>query len=236
MDVEDELDRLYSLPLDEFTSERNSIAKAAKDEGDDDAAKRVKSLKKPSVGAWTLNQLARRHTDEVAELLSVRDDLERAESAQELRDLTRRRRDLVAKLSKMARSILEQSEHGGSHATVEKVSQGLLAAGGGDERELLRKGRLSREPMASGLEALGFGVDAGDGVDVTPKVSLKAQRVLQKLRREAEHLQQESARLAQEAAFAEEQARRARQKADRAAAVAGDARAEADRAAEKAGL
>ena len=236
MDLEGELDRLYSLPLDAFTSERNAIAKAAKTDGDDDSATRVKALKKPSVGAWTLNQLTREHSDEVAELLSVRDDLERADSPQELRDLTKKRRDLVARLTKKARSILEESEHGASHASVEKVSQGLLAVGRDDERELLRQGRLTREPTASGLEALGFGVDAGEGVDVTPKVSLKARRELQTLRREAEQLQQESARLAQEAAFAEEQARRARDKADRAAAVADGAREEADRAARDAGL
>ena len=235
MDVDGELDRLYSLPLDGFTSERNSIAKAAKDDGDVDAATRVKALKKPSVGAWTLNQLARQHSDEIAELLSIRDELERAGSPQELRDLTRRRRDLVAKLSKMARSILEESEHGASHATVEKVSQGLLAGGDDEDRELLRKGRLTREPTSSGLEAFGFGAEA-DEAEATPKVALKAQREVQKLRREAERLQQESAQLAQEAAFADEQARRAREKADRAAAAADEAREKADRAAEEAGL
>ena len=236
MDVESELDRLYSLPLDEFTSERNAIAKAATDGGGDDAAKRFKSLKKPSVGAWTLNQLARNHSDKIAELLSIRDELERADSPRELRDLTGKRRDLVAKLSKLARSILEGSEHGASHATVEKVSQGLLAGGDDEDRQLLRMGRLTREPTSSGLEAFGFGADAGEGVGVTPKVSLKAQREVQKLRREAEQLQQESARVAQEAAFAEEQARRARDKADRAAAVADGAREEADRAGQEAGL
>jgi hypothetical protein len=236
MDLEGELDRLYSLRLDEFTSARNAISKAAKDDGDDAAAKRVKSLKKPSVGAWTLNQLARERADEVAELLSIRDELESAGSPQELRDLAGRRRDLVAKLSKFARSILEESEHGASHATVEKVSQGLLAGGDDEERELLRKGRLTREPSASGLEAFGFAVEADGGEDVTPTVSLKDQREVQKLRREAERLQQESAQLEQEAAFAQEQARRAREKADAAAAAADEAREKADRAAEEAGL
>ena len=236
MDVDSELDRLYSLPLDEFTSERNSIANAAKNDGDDDAAKTVKALKKPSVGAWTLNQLARKHSDEIAELLSIREELERADSPQELRDLAGRRRDLVAKLSKMARSILAESEHGASHATVEKVSQGLLAGGDDADRELLRKGRLTREPTSSGLEAFGFGAEVSDEPESSPKVSLKAQREVHKLRREAERLQQESAQLEQEAAFAQEQARRAREKADVAAAAADDAREKADRVAEEAGL
>lgn len=236
MDVDSELDRLYSLPLDEFTSDRNAIAKAAKDNGDDDAATRVKALKKPSVGAWTLNQLARKHSDEIAELLSIRDDLERAGPPQELRELTRKRRDLVAKLTKMARSILETSEHGASHATVEKVSQGLLAGGNDEDRELLRKGRMTQEPTSSGLEAFGFGTDLSEESNTSPKAPLKAQREVQRLRREAERLQQESARLAQEAEFADEQARRARGKADRAAEAADEAREKANEAGRTAGL
>jgi hypothetical protein len=119
---------------------------------------------------------------------------------------------------------------------VEKVSQGLLAGGDDEDRELLRKGRLTREPTSSGLEAFGFGADAAEEPDATPKVPLKAQREVQKLRREAEQLQQESAQFEQEAAFAQEQARRVREKADVAAAAADEAREKAERAAEEAGL
>lgn len=233
MDLEVELDRLYSLPLDEFTSERNAIAKAAKDR--DDVAKRVKAIKKPSVGAWTLNQLARRHSAEITELLSIRDDLERADSPQGVRDLTGKRRDLVAKLSKLARSILEESEHGASHATVEKVSQGLLAVGDEEDRILLRKGRLTREPTSSGLAVFGLGATDLEE-EMIPQVSLKTRREVERLRRDAERLQQESARLTQEAEFADEQARRARGKADRAAAAADEAREKANAAGRTAGL
>ena len=229
MDTEAELDRLYSVPLDEFTSTRNAIAKDAED------GRRIKQLKKPSVGAWTINQLVRKHPDEIAELLSVRDELERAGSPKELRELSGRRRELVARLASLARAILEDSPHGASHATLEKVSQGLLAGGTEEDRELLQKGRLTKEPSGGGLEAFGFG--AGEiEEDTTPKVSLKTQREVERLRREAERLQQESAQLAQEAAFADEQARRVREKADRAAAAADEAREKANAVAEEAGL
>ena len=231
MDLEAELDRLYSLPLDGFTDERNALAKRV----DGAQQKRIKQLKKPSVAAWTINQLAREHPKEVKELLSVRDELERAGSPTELRELSNRRRELVARLTKLAKTILEDSASGASHSTIEKVSQGLLAGGTEEERELLAKGRLTREPSASGLDAFGF--DAGAGVeDTSPRVSLKTQREVQKLRREAERLQQEAARLEQEAAFAEEQARRAREKADAAAEAADEARERADAAAEASGL
>lgn len=231
MDLQAELDRLYSLPLDEFTAARNEIAKNA--DGDD--AKTIKALKKPSVGAWAINQLARKHSDDVRELLAVRDELEHASSSGALRELSNKRRALVARLTKSAKAILEDGGHGSSQTTLEKVSQGLLAGGTDEERDDLEKGRLTREPSSSGLEA--FGLDPGIvEEETTPSVSLKTQREIQKLRREVERLQQESARLEQEASFAEEQARRAREKADRAAAIAGDAREKVDRAVKEAGL
>src|SRR5579859_5053975 len=50
--LEAEIDRLYQLPLDEFTAARNALAKGA---GGD--AGRVRALGKPSVPAWIVNQL-----------------------------------------------------------------------------------------------------------------------------------------------------------------------------------
>jgi len=47
-----EIDRLYQLPLDEFTAARNALAKSA---GGD--AGRVRGLAKPPVPAWIVNQL-----------------------------------------------------------------------------------------------------------------------------------------------------------------------------------
>ena len=232
MDLEAELDRLYSLPLVEFTSARNDIAKRI---GGDDAEE-VKRLKKPSVGAWAINQLARKHPDDLSELLAIRDELERASSSESLRKLSNKRRTVVARLTKLAKRILEDGGHGSSQPTLEKVSQGLLAGGTDEERALMEKGRLTREPSASGLEAMGFDIAPVEPDDAAPAVSLKTQREVQKLRREAERLQQEAAGLEQEAAFAEEHARRAREKADSAAAAAEAAREAADAAAEKAGL
>src|SRR5579872_3059426 len=50
--LEAEIDRLYQLPLDEFTEARNAVAKDAGGE-----AGRVRALGKPSVPAWIVNQL-----------------------------------------------------------------------------------------------------------------------------------------------------------------------------------
>ena len=47
-----EIDRLYQLPLDEFTDARNALAKAAGKNG-----AKVRGLRKPPVAAWAINQV-----------------------------------------------------------------------------------------------------------------------------------------------------------------------------------
>jgi hypothetical protein len=51
--LESEIDRLYQLPLSEFTAGRNALAKTLKGT----EAARVKALPKPTVVPWTINQL-----------------------------------------------------------------------------------------------------------------------------------------------------------------------------------
>ena len=60
--MSDEIDRLYELPLEEFTAARNALAKET-----GDAA--LKQLKKPTVPAWAVNQLARRREVDMRRLL-----------------------------------------------------------------------------------------------------------------------------------------------------------------------
>ena len=51
-DVEAEIDRLYQLPLSEFTGARNALAKTA-----GARAAEIKTLEKPSAAAWAVNQV-----------------------------------------------------------------------------------------------------------------------------------------------------------------------------------
>jgi hypothetical protein len=53
MSLESQIDDLYRLPLTEFTSERNALAKTLSG----DEAGRVKALAKPTLLPWTVNQL-----------------------------------------------------------------------------------------------------------------------------------------------------------------------------------
>jgi len=55
--LNDDVDELFKLPLAEFIDARNSLAKQLKQSGRTDDANLVKTLAKPSVSAWTVNQL-----------------------------------------------------------------------------------------------------------------------------------------------------------------------------------
>jgi hypothetical protein len=57
--VDQEVDRLYSLQIEEFVAARNELSRRLKNVGDTSAADEVKQLVKPNVAAWTINQLSR---------------------------------------------------------------------------------------------------------------------------------------------------------------------------------
>ncbi len=69
--VEAEIDKLYGLPLGDFTSARNDLAKSLRGQGDRQAASRVKALRKPTVTAWAVNQLVHHYPDLWTELLGA---------------------------------------------------------------------------------------------------------------------------------------------------------------------
>jgi hypothetical protein len=76
-EVDDQIDDLYKLPLAEFTPARNALAKSL----GGDAAKRVKSLAKPNVVPWAVNQVYWRTRGVYDRLLKAGDRLRRAQIA-----------------------------------------------------------------------------------------------------------------------------------------------------------
>ena len=67
---DDELDRLYGLPLEEFTRARDDFARELRKAGEPEMAAEVKALAKPSLSTWTVNQLARREPMQVRALMT----------------------------------------------------------------------------------------------------------------------------------------------------------------------
>jgi hypothetical protein len=136
MTVDEIIDRLYSLPVAEFTAARNEAAAGLS--GDDRA--RVKALRKPTAAAAAVNRLVRERRADVDAFLSASEALLEAQVAGKgsLEAATKEQRDALARLVK---------------AGGEAVRQSLLAAAVDEEAasELLAA-RLERE-----LEPRGFG-------------------------------------------------------------------------------
>jgi hypothetical protein len=95
---------------------RQALVKRLRVDGDRERAAEVAGLRRPTAAAWAVNQLARRHGDEVGALLSLGDDLRRAHERllDGGRDDTtvmsgRRRREAIADLVERAAGILTES-------------------------------------------------------------------------------------------------------------------------------
>jgi hypothetical protein len=140
MAIEEIIDRLYGLPLAEFTRARNEQASELRKSGQRDAAERVKALRKPTVVAAAVNRLVREHRGEVERFL-------RAAAA--LRDAQFSGKGDLAAATKQEHEALESLTRSGGEA----VRQTLLAAAVDDDaaRQLL-EARLDQE-----LEPRGFG-------------------------------------------------------------------------------
>jgi hypothetical protein len=156
MTVEEVVDELYGLAPEEFTSTRNTRAKEAKAAGDAALAATVQALRKPTVGAWLLNQLVRRHGDEVQQLLELGARLRAAQGtvgADELRELDRQRRRLTHAVAQQARAIGLHARRTVSTQVLDEVEETLrsamvdVAAG-----EALSSGLLTDTFSSTGIE------------------------------------------------------------------------------------
>ena len=159
-ELETELDDLYAAPPTDFTGARNDLAQRLKQAGQVETAAGVKQLRKPTVPLWAVNQLARRHPDDVRALLDAGERLRVAQQAalqgesQQLRAATADERKILHGLTQRAAELLRETGHS---ADTKRIADTLRAAAVDESgRELLRLGRLSEE-----LEASGFGSFAG---------------------------------------------------------------------------
>jgi hypothetical protein len=232
--MSDETDRLYELPLEEFTAARNALAKET-----GDAA--VKQLKKPSVPAWAVNQLARRREVDVRRLLRAGEKLEEAQkealrggSQSAFEGARSDERDAVKLLRAAAADILREGGHPASDQSLERIAQTLRAGAATEEgRAALRAGRLTDEIEPQGFDA--FAAMAGqiappqraDKKETERRPSAAEQRRAEKAQEEAAAARADAddanARLAQaerELAKLRREAERATEKAERAEAKA----------------
>jgi hypothetical protein len=171
VELDSEIDRLYGSPLDEFVRDRDELAKRLRREGEREAADGIKRLRKPSAGAWALNQAVRRRRTETDALLAAGERLREAHEAllsggdpAALREAMQEERGLAAALADCAETIASETGKSGP-ALRERVRSTLHAASVDEEaREELAKGRFVRE-----REAVGLGPFAGGATTAAPR-------------------------------------------------------------------
>lgn len=229
-ELERELDELYARPLDEFTNARNELVRRLRSAGQAEAAERVKALKKPSVPLWAVNQLARRHPDQIETLVASGEQLRKAQAAafrgdvEAVRRATTVERRIARDLTRRATELLAKGARPATRPVMERIAA-LLRAAALDPAvgRLLAAGRLTEEVHLSGFEALG-GIPAPKrrpGAAARPSVTVDRRREerLRRLRDRLADLEQSAAAAEKEAKAAERAAERARAAADRAAAA-----------------
>ena len=148
-------DRLYAGPADGFTEARNAAAREVDDKA---LAAQVKKLKKPSVAAWAINLLVRRESEQIDSVLELAESLRAAAEAldgDELRALTRQRRQLTTALASTARSLAREAGVRLTGPVVEQV-EGMLNAAMLDPvaAQAVRTGRVVTAFTSTGVSEL----------------------------------------------------------------------------------
>ena len=145
-----EIDRLFQLPLGEFTAARNALAKEAGARGSE-----VRALQKPPIPAWAVNQIYWRDRDTYDALAGAARDLRNAHAAvlagkkADLRAASRVHEEALEAAVKSALDLLRSEGHPATEATKQAVLTTLRALPS-DEAP----GRLTRTLQPGGFEML----------------------------------------------------------------------------------
>ena len=148
--LDEEVDRLYQLPAGEFVAARNALAKRA-----GPGAEAIKSLQKPNMPAWAVNQLFWTRRKAFDRLMDAAKKLRAAHSQM----LSGKRADVAAaeaahreamkEATTGVREILSAAGDPATSATMNAVTETLEALPGPEQ-----PGRLVRPLKPRGFEAL----------------------------------------------------------------------------------
>ena len=239
-------DQLYAADPADFTDRRSDLVAQARMAGDQTAARAIGKLRRPTRGAWVVNQLARADPGAVDQLSRLGDDLRAAEKALDggrLRELSQARRELLGALTRQALGDAGVADP--PDALVQEVT-GTLSAAVADPRVAAEVGRgqLAKavQPGGFGFGPLGGDEDENDEDDSArpapaprrPARQVTPARASQQGASQKQASQQRASqkRAAQEQAD-QERAERARAEAERQRRAVGEAEqtlASADRA------
>jgi hypothetical protein len=154
--LRDAVTSLYSSDPGEFTERRKALVARAREGGDKALAKTIAGLRKPTRSAWVVNMLVRADRFAVSRMTALGDDLRDAERAMDgtrIRELSRRRRELMASLLQQAFDAAGQESP--PAALRDEVTSTLTAALADPQvAEQLRAGTLVRAVYREGFAIL----------------------------------------------------------------------------------
>lgn len=177
--LEDDVDALFRLPLAEFTGARNGLAARLKKSGRGDDAVNVKALAKPSVSAWTVNQLYWNHRKAFDQLIASGERFHKAQGSRgggkmaDMRTALDARREALTQLTDLATSLLRDAGHNPSLDTIRRVTTTLEGISAYASRsDAPRPGRLTHDVDPPGFELFGSSIPA-TGMTALPAIKAR---------------------------------------------------------------
>jgi len=174
VDIAEAARGLYAGPPGDFVASRDALVREAKSDGDKDLAQQLAALRRPTLGAWLANLLARERPDQLGQLVDLGAALRDAQGdldADQLRELSRQRHQVVSALVVMARRRAAELDVRTGDAAAEELEQTLTAALADPEAaEAVLSGTLTH-----GLEYAGLGFVGA--TTTTPRGPARTERV-----------------------------------------------------------
>jgi hypothetical protein len=168
--LETEIDQLYQLPLEEFTTARNGLARTA---GPD--AAEVRKLAKPPMAAWAVNQLYWKRRDVYDALIEAATAVRKTHKAilggrhADLREPAKEHDQALESALKATLTILQEAGHPATDSTRQTVLTTLRAL-----PTDVTPGRLTEALQPGGFEMLQGLSIAGGGGAIRPKPIVKS--------------------------------------------------------------
>jgi hypothetical protein len=190
--IDDDIDGLFKVPLTEFISARQTLAARLKKEGRSQEANLVKALVKPSITAWTVNQLYWEHREPFEQLMATGERIRQSQATGRggkggnLRTVFDERREVLSQLSDLATTLLRDAGHNPALDTLRRIATTLEAMTAYSSLPAgLSPGRLVKDIDPPGFDSLAsFAMAAGSSrhvaeparVSSTIKSSTKTQQ------------------------------------------------------------
>ncbi len=159
--LETEIDHLYQLPLEEFTTARNSLARTAGADAAD-----IRKLAKPPIAAWAVNQLYWKRRDVYDALIEAATAVRKTHKTilggrhADLREPAKEHDQTLDAALKATLTILQEAGHPATDSTRQTVLTTLRAL-----PTDVTPGRLTETLQPGGFEMLqGLSIAGGGGV------------------------------------------------------------------------